>query len=291
MLIQRLFNKTRRVTPKIQFGIRSFESLCEACIEDEEFLFSPDNYTVIWIHQGNGDIWIDLEQFFIESGTVYYLKPGQAFLANINEAAEGYIIVFNKEFIALNEMNFSELSNSALFNPLWSLPYIQIRKEFDEQMKNVALKMLREYKNLFDFRAEVLKGYLLVFVIYLGRQLDLNQKTGFKSRKVKLVNVFYAMLEKHFAGKRMVKDYADILSVSSGYLTNIVREVSGFTASYHIQQRIILEAKRRAIFEGDSLKEIAYGLGFCDPGHFSKYFKNSSGRSFTDFRKGTYSLC
>jgi AraC-like DNA-binding protein len=68
-----------------------------------------------------------------------------------------------------------------------------------------------------------------------------------------------------------------------------VREVSGFTASYHIQQRIILEAKRRAIFEGNSLKEIAYGLGFCDPAHFSKYFKNSAGRNFTDFRKGACS--
>ena len=84
----------------------------------------------------------------------------------------------------------------------------------------------------------------------------------------------------------MVKEYADMLAVTPNYLNEMVKEVSGFTASHHIQQRIILEAKRKVIFEGDSLKEIAYGLGFWDPAHFSKFFKNSSGVNFTDFKKG-----
>jgi AraC-like DNA-binding protein len=66
--------------------------------------------------------------------------------------------------------------------------------------------------------------------------------------------------------------------------------MSGFTASYHIQQRIVLEAKRRAIFNGDSMKQIAYCLGFCDPAHFSKYFKNSSGTNFTDFKKTAFNF-
>ena len=33
------------------------------------------------------------------------------------------------------------------------------------------------------------------------------------------------------------------------------------------------------------MKEIAYGLGFSDDTHFSKFFKNISGTNFTSFRK------
>ena len=128
-------------------------------------------------------------------------------------------------------------------------------------------------------------------MIYLSRQVENEKKASFNSRKMELVHVFYALLDRHFATKKMVRDYADILAVTPSYLNDTVKEVSGFTASYHIQQRIVLEAKRRAIYEGDSMKEIAYHLGFCDPAHFSKYFKNSSGTNFTDFKKGAFTYC
>jgi AraC family transcriptional activator of pobA len=33
------------------------------------------------------------------------------------------------------------------------------------------------------------------------------------------------------------------------------------------------------------MKEIAYFLGFCDMAHFSKFFKNTTGMNFSDFKK------
>lgn len=55
--------------------------------------------------------------------------------------------------------------------------------------------------------------------------------------------------------------------------------------SYYIRQRIVLDAKRQAIYVNASMKEIAYHLGFDDIAHFSKFFKNVSGMSFTEFKK------
>ncbi len=66
----------------------------------------------------------------------------------------------------------------------------------------------------------------------------------------------------------MVKEYAEILAVSPNYLNEIVKEFSGFSASHHIQQRLIIEAKRKAVYEGYSMKEISYHLGFWDPFSF-----------------------
>lgn len=83
----------------------------------------------------------------------------------------------------------------------------------------------------------------------------------------------------------MVSDYARELAVTPNYLNEIIRKKTGIAASDHIKNRIILEAKREAVHGGGSMKEIAYRLGFDDLAHFSKYFKNATGRSFTEFRK------
>ena len=51
------------------------------------------------------------------------------------------------------------------------------------------------------------------------------------------------------------------------------------------RQRVVLEAKRQATYSGASMKEIAHQLGFDDIAHFSKFFKNFSGLSFSNYKK------
>jgi AraC-like DNA-binding protein len=92
-------------------------------------------------------------------------------------------------------------------------------------------------------------------------------------------------VEQKFITHKKVTEYADHLAVTPNYLNEIVKRASGFPASHHIQQRIVLEAKRHATYSDSSMKEIAYHLGFDDIAHFSKFFKNVVGQSFTDFKK------
>ena len=84
---------------------------------------------------------------------------------------------------------------------------------------------------------------------------------------------------------KLVHEYASDLSVSPNYLNEVVKKYTGFPVRYHIQQRIILEAKRLALHSGSNMKEIAYKLGYEDMAHFSKFFKANCGINFTDFRK------
>lgn len=291
MNINRFSEKTSKNIVTAQFDIQAIQTFPKEITNEDAFQISKSVYTMIWFQQGSGDISIELDHFVIEESTLYYIKPGQTLNAKIDQPAKGFIISFAKEFVELYEKNASELNNCALFNHFWTSPVIRINEETNSFMKNIADKMLQEFKNCFELRTEVLKSFLKIFIIYLSRQFENNYQNPFKPRKMEMVNIFYTVLEKNFATKKMVRDYAKILGVSPGYLNDMVKEISGFTASYHIQQRVILEAKRRAIFEGDSLKEISYYLGFCDPAHFSKYFKNTSGKNFTEFKKGAFSFC
>ena len=291
MTISRSKKKAGRNYPVSQFEIQSIESLLKDGAEGNSTLIYDDKFSIVWIQERGGEIQVDLQKLTLQNETVYYVKPGQALLLDITENAKGYVISFAREFVELYEMKSSELFNTPLFHPSASTPVITIKSEVASFMASIADEMLQEYRSYLDLRAEILKGFLKIFIIYLSRQAQTTDTTNFWSRKTDLVNLFFTHLEKHFTAKKMVKEYAGMLAVTPSYLNDTVKEISGYTASHHIQQRIVLEAKRRAVFEGYSLKEAAYDLGFFDPSHFSKYFKNSSGINFTDFRKGVSNLC
>ena len=93
------------------------------------------------------------------------------------------------------------------------------------------------------------------------------------------------LVNKNFIQNKMVNDYASDLFVTPNYLNSVVKKVTGYSASYHIQQRIILEAKRLALDPEINMKEIGYKLGYEDVAHFSKFFKINGGVNFTNFRK------
>jgi AraC family transcriptional regulator, transcriptional activator of pobA len=291
MLINRISKRSQRNADYHQFEIHTIEAFLLETLNGNPLSMFDEYYTMIWIEKGEGEITIDLAKFEIEANTIYYIKPGQVLDLEIDECSKGFIICFDREFFELYEKKSSELINTPLFNNYLEVPIIKIDNEINGFMKSIVAGMLQEYKNYFDLRLEILKGLLKIFIIYLSRQFESDFQNNFYSRKMELVNGFFSLLERNFTIKKQVKEYAELLAVTPNYLNDIIKEISGFTAGYHIQHKIILEAKRRAIFEGYSLKEIAYNLGFLDPSHFSKYFKNRSGINFTDFKKGISNFC
>ena len=274
-----------------QYEIHTIESYLSEMSGEGSNSFFNASYLFIWIQQGRGGISIDLTNHKIEGDTIYYIKPGQVIILEMHGQAKGFIISFPREFAEFYEEKTSQFVNTTLFNHFLTTPVIKINTDINAFLLSVADEMLLEFKNSFDLRLEILKGLFKIFILYLSRQCDADYQIEGYSRKMQLSNFFFMHLEKNFATKKQVRDYAELLSITPNYLNNTIKEISGFTASYHIQQRIVLEAKRKAFFEGYSLKETAYYLGFWDPSHFSKYFKNSSGINFTDFKKGITDFC
>ncbi len=289
MYISRYSAKKNREHNNVQFEIHAISSLSQEMQERKFLPIFHEAYSIIWIRKGSGEINIDMGKYDIDEKSMYYARPGQAIACDIHESAKGFIISFAKEFLDLYEKDSAELSSSILFNPFLSKPVIKIDDEMDSFFENIAEQMVHEFRQPLKLRSEILKGFLKIFILYINRHVATDCQNNFQSRKTGLVSSFYALLEKNYTTKKMVKEYAEILAVTPNYLNETVKELSGFSASHHIQQRLILEAKRRAVYEGYSMKEISYYLGFLDPSHFSKFFKNIAGTNFTDFKKGAHS--
>lgn len=242
-------------------------------------------FVIVWVRKGSGVHLVDLNKFDIADNTIYCITPGQIHLLKANEGTDGCVISFNADFLLLSDENYDLLYNSGLFYNYNGAATISVTYEMQEELEGLALKMQKEFQNYFLLRSEIIRGYLKIFLIYLTRQFERSQKDVHQSRNVELVKNFFQSLEKNFITKKMVADYAVELAVTPNYLNEVVKKVSGFPASEHIKQRVVLEAKRQAAYSEVSMKEIAYSLGFDDVAHFSKYFKNATGINFTDFKK------
>jgi AraC family transcriptional activator of pobA len=244
------------------------------------------NYEMIWIEHGAVSLDLNLNRFEPDGNTIWLLAPGQIRRLKFCPSSKSVYFRFPTElFYQLSsEIRFPTITRD--FHHLSRPMEIQLTDNVINDLKVIFSKMFREFSDNDDTTNDVLYGWLKIFMLYLARNVKIQTSTPL-SRDTELARRFMELVSKNFTTKKMVSDYADNLLVTPNYLNQIVKRVSGFPASHHIQQYLILEAKRQATQSCRSMKEIAYDLGFDDLAHFSKFFKSKSGINFSSFKKSS----
>lgn len=99
-----------------------------------------------------------------------------------------------------------------------------------------------------------------------------------------LLRDFFASEKPQSVGLPSVAWCAGELNLSSNYFGDLIKKETGKSAHEYIQLKLIDVAKER-IFDGNkSVSEIAYGLGFKYPQHFTRVFKQHIGMSPLEYR-------
>lgn len=124
----------------------------------------------------------------------------------------------------------------------------------------------------------LLKAFFVGFHEYLQRNLQNRPDDEVKSYRVReLFNRFMMLMERDYKLSRDVNYYADLMHITSKYLTNIVRQVAGHTPKTIIDQYVILQLKMQLQRSSQSIKEIAWEYHFTDVSFFCRYFKKHTG--------------
>lgn len=123
-----------------------------------------------------------------------------------------------------------------------------------------------------------LKAFFVGFHEYLQRNPQNRPDDEVKSYRVReLFNRFMMLMERDYKLSRDVNYYADLMHITSKYLTNIVRQVAGHTPKIIIDQYVILQLKMQLQRSSQSIKEIAWEYHFTDVSFFCRYFKKHTG--------------
>lgn len=95
---------------------------------------------------------------------------------------------------------------------------------------------------------------------------------------------FDRLIQQHMGDGWGPAAYADALAVTPGHLNRICRTAFGVSASAHIENATMTEARRLLAFTRLSVAEIGYRLGFGDPSYFSRRFRAAAGQSPSAYR-------
>lgn len=102
---------------------------------------------------------------------------------------------------------------------------------------------------------------------------------------------FEALLDDYFRsgkpateGLPTVQYCADKLCLSSNYLSDLMKRISGESAKRHIRRKVLETAIGLVTDTARPVSEIAYRLGFQYPQHFSRWFKQQTGCTPREYR-------
>jgi len=106
------------------------------------------------------------------------------------------------------------------------------------------------------------------------------------SQQHQLMEEFMSMLERgDFRQNRDIGYYADKLCVTSKYLSEVCKKVSGLPAAFWITRYTALDISRLLRDRSLTFTDISDMFGFSSLSHFSRYVQTSLGAKPSDFRE------
>lgn len=220
--------------------------------------------------------------YLIKDNTIYFTTPDELIVKEETKSLYSTGIAFTKEFLLLAE-------NEAA----GKLPLIQNQYKGYELLlsgadvrfvEDMLAKIADEHRQPGGWQTRMLAALLTVLLTYLSRLYVQQYGSADTHPDKELLKNFREKVNECFREWHELSHYAQWLHISAGHLSEVVKAQSGRSASRHIQERIMLEARRLLIHTEQSSKEIAYSLGFADASYFHRFFKREAGSTPLQYR-------
>lgn len=246
---------------------------------------NQSDFEIIWVLEGAGLHTINGEQYPLSQNVIFVALPGDYHELVIKPGTRGYIVSFNTSQPSQVDSDYHTIDESWLYYYFSKTPVLKLDTSQHDKMKNLIELMENESSVYSPLHSEINSKCLQLFQLYLRRHIESLPNLSCPHKMSTLLKQYLWLVEKDFKTQKNVEYYARELNVSANYLNHIVKQASGYPASYHIRQRLFQEARKKAQYAGFSMKEIAYHLNFTDISHFSKFFKSMCGISFSEYKR------
>ncbi|WP_458626609.1 helix-turn-helix domain-containing protein [Winogradskyella sp. PC D3.3] len=252
--------------------------------------FRGDSYFIILLISGTITIQLNLISQTLSKNDVIIVKPQTVtHILKMSPELTMVAISFNVDFILKNGFKKEDFDAFDFFTAS-NVPKLKLS---DQEAKSIieTSKILEKHNRFtiteIPYREEViLASFRLILYQYASFYKKAYPNLEAKlSRQEDLTLRFLNILNENLKHERSVEFYADILCITSGHLSKILKETTGKTANQLIDEAVILEAKILLNTPALSIAQIAQELRFSDQSFFGKFFKRHTGSSPSAFRK------
>lgn len=240
------------------------------------------HYIFTFMESGRARMMVDFKIIEAKDASVFFLLPGQVHEGILMDDVSGW-------FIAVKADLLPDTVRTVFEESLVDIQPVSIDENWMNKLNTCAGMLQMSYT---EEMMETREGFLVIqsfmnaftgmyALIFLE---EYSPEISSESRAVQLTRKFRVLIRKEFKTLKSPSGYADLLNISRGYLSEVIREVTGRSAQYWIHQEVLIEAKRLLSFTQLTVKEIAYELGYSDHTYFSRLFSKAEGFPPSEFR-------
>lgn len=234
------------------------------------------------------------QQYDFDEGVMFFMAPGQVFGVEIDHSKpvehSGWILLIHPDFLwhtslarSIRKYEYFDYAvNEALF----------LSEKEENVLTEIIQNIQQEYHSNIDKYSQ---GIIIAQIELLLTYAERFYNRQFITRKISNHQVLERMediLNQYFDDEQLMQNgipsvqyVAASLNMSPGYLSNLLKVLTGQSTQQHIHDKLIEKAKEKLSTTTLSVSEIAYELGFEHPQSFSKLFKAKTLLSPLAFRQ------
>lgn len=249
-----------------------------------------DFYNISIKRSFKGQLKYGKNHYDFDEGTMSFIAPNQVIAIDKEEDQnnDGWSLLFHSDLIRQYSLGKS-IKNYGFFN-YETNEALHLSEEEEKTIEFIVKNIQNEINSRLDnFSQDVIVSNLELILSYCNRFYS----RQFLTRKMAtndLLTNFEFILENYFSKKSelplpTVDKLAKELNVSSAYLSDILRNLTGQNTQQHIHNKLIEKAKDILTTTDLSVSEIAFQLGFEYPQSFSKLFKSKTNQTPSEYRR------
>lgn len=263
-----------------------------ACPRRERAPHLHQFFELVFIEEGEGSQAIDGQRFAAHPGDVFCISPGQLHDPTELHATIKWIVAFRPELLTPGQSETSWLLGAT--QSYWQKPFTWAREHRDCHMplprpvQESWVVRLGQLRDELDAKplgySEAARALLQLLLLDVSRLLPPSSPVP-RSPSSSLLEAVFGFIETHYRRPIGLRDIAQAVGRSPAYLTDLVHRETGRPVFSWLTERRMVEARRLLLLSSDSIEEIAAAVGYGDPRHFSRQFRQLTGRPPQAWRK------
>ncbi|MEC8483545.1 MAG: helix-turn-helix domain-containing protein, partial [Pseudomonadota bacterium] len=141
-----------------------------------------------------------------------------------------------------------------------------------------------EFHQVKPLKNSLIEHLLKAILVYIERHHS-GVRNSYQTPDDVVLQRLKLLVNQHLKEHWKLSDYALALNVSEKTLSRLVQKAYGKSVLQLTHEHLLREAKRNLIYTQKSVEEIAYDLGFKDPGYFSRFFKRAEQLTPAQYRR------
>ncbi|MDR1136335.1 MAG: helix-turn-helix transcriptional regulator [Clostridiales Family XIII bacterium] len=241
-------------------------------------------YQIIYVEKMRGKHVIDLTPYEDVEDMIFVVNPSQVhYWENVSEIS-GVEICFGEKFFCGQDFIVGALQELNIIRGFSGMGL-----KIEGESKAVVHRLINMIDTEIMWKKtnwrQVARACVSAMVKMLMRAEMGDDKSVTVKKSSDLYEEFQQLIIKHGGGVMSVRDCAEKMQISLGYLNEQVRRNAGMTPGKMIRKTIVDEACRLIANTDLAIGEVAKALGFRDGAYFSRIFKKQTGIAPLKFKQ------